>query len=277
MNDTNPQPLEGEVLDTLPAHVANPQPGTAIALPANPYFGLIEKLLDKGTDLQRLDQLLDLQMKWEANEARKAFVAAMAAFKAEPIVIEKAKHVSYKNKSGGLTEYDHAELADITQKVVPAMAKHGLSHRWTFRQDSSRGITVGCVITHRLGHVDEAVEMTAPPDDSGGKNTIQSIASTKTYLERYTLLAATGVATGGEIDDDGRGGGDGTGDAEWEAAMQSWRDGIDAAIDHFGLKAVKAEMATAFGGQMQIPKELVRYYNARWDELTKAQPESSQS
>ena len=47
-----------------------------------------------------------------------------------------------------------------------------------------------CQITHELGH-SESVEMTAPPDDSGGKNTIQSIASTKTYLERYTLLAAT--------------------------------------------------------------------------------------
>jgi hypothetical protein len=198
-SDSTAVAVSGELLDSMP-----PDRPAGTALQVNPYLGMIETMISKGGDLANLDKMLDLQIRWEANEARKAFVAAMAAFKAEPITITKGKHVSYRNKSGGLTEYDHAELADITQKVVPAMAKHGLSHRWTFRQDASKGITVGCVITHRLGHSDEPVEMTAPPDDSGGKNTIQSIASTKTYLERYTLLAATGVATGGELDDDGR-------------------------------------------------------------------------
>ena len=41
------------------------------------------------------------------------------------------------------------------------------------------------------------------PDDSGGKNPIQSIGSTITYLERYTILALTGLATK-EQDDDGK-------------------------------------------------------------------------
>lgn len=154
-----------------------------------------------GADLEKMEKLMELQERWEANEARKAFVAAMAAFKGEPMVIGKNKHVSFTTAKGK-TEYDHAELCDITDVVVPNLSKHGLSHDWNVRQDQGRGVTVVCTITHVLGH-SKSVEMTAPPDESGGKNTIQAIASTKTYLERYTLLAACGLATGG-TDDDGR-------------------------------------------------------------------------
>jgi hypothetical protein len=44
----------------------------------------------------------------------------------------------------------------------------------------------------------------APIDQSGNKNTIQGIASTQTYMQRYSLLAITGLATVG-MDNDGRG------------------------------------------------------------------------
>jgi len=185
---------EGEVLDQMP--VAQQQ--TAMVATDNPYMAMAQQALALGK-VDQLDKLLDLQMRWDGEQARKAFVAAMAAFKAEPMVIGKNKQVSFTT-SKGKTEYKHAELSDITAVVVPMMAKHGLSHRWTISQD--KGITVTCIVTHAGGH-SETVQMTAPADDSGGKNTIQSIGSTKSYLERYTLLAATGMATGGD-DDDGR-------------------------------------------------------------------------
>lgn len=169
--------------------------------------GLLALALQQGANMETLERLMALKERHDANEARKAFVAAMADFKHEDLAIGKNKHVSFTT-SKGTTSYDHAELFDVTDVVVPALAKHGISHRWTVKQDQAR-ITVACVLTHRLGH-SESVEMTAGADDSGGKNSIQAIASTKTYLERYTLLAATGLATGGDLggesdDDDGRG------------------------------------------------------------------------
>lgn len=187
-----------EVLDFMPA-----QRGFALSVPQeNPYLAMASRALDMGK-VDQLDKLLDLQMRWDAEQARKAFVSAMADFKTEAggITIAKSKRVSFTTQKGK-TEYDHAELHDITRALVSVLAKHGLSHRWVPSQDASK-ITVTCVMTHRDGH-SESVSLTAAPDDSGGKNSIQSIASTKTYLERYTLLAATGVATGGEIDNDGR-------------------------------------------------------------------------
>jgi hypothetical protein len=46
--------------------------------------------------------------------------------------------------------------------------------------------------------------MTGPLDDSGNKNKIQQAGSTVTYLQRYTLLAVTGLSTQDQ-DDDGQG------------------------------------------------------------------------
>ncbi len=192
------EPMTGEVLDQMPA----PSQNTALATAQdNPYMRMAEMALSAGK-VDQLDKLLDLQLRWDAEQQRKAFVAAMSEFKKEAggITIAKSKRVSFTT-SKGKTEYDHAELHDITRVLVPVMAKHGLSHRWTVSQ-AGNAITVECVVSHRDGH-SERVSMTAPPDDSGGKNSIQAIASSKSYLERYTFLAATGMATGGEIDHDG--------------------------------------------------------------------------
>lgn len=169
---------------------------------ANPYLSMAQTLVAKGGDMAQLERLFSLNLEWEKNEARKAFVAAMAAFKTEPMEILKRKTVSFTTRDGDTTSYTHAELADVTDVVVPAMGKHGLSHRWDINQASAQ-ITVTCTITHALGH-SESVALSAGGDSSGKKNAIQQVASTVTYLQRYTLLAATGMATKGMGDDDGR-------------------------------------------------------------------------
>lgn len=254
-----PQEVSGEVLDSMPTV----HPLVPAATP-NPYLALVETMVARGGDLSNLDKMLDLQMKWEANEARKAFVAAMAAFKAEPMEILKRKQVSFETRDGDFTSYKHAELADVTDAVVPAMGKHGLSHRWDVSQAGSQ-ITVTCQITHALGH-SESVSMTAAPDDSGKKNAIQKVASTVTYLQRYTLLAATGMAAKG-MDDDAQQYGAETG-ADAPSPMQGWVDKIADAIDLTELRAVKTEMIDAVGdAQGRVPKALLDAYNARVKEL----------
>ena len=164
---------------------------------------MLMSAVDKGFNLDNLDRMLELQAKWEAQEARKAYHEAMAAFKADPPKIEKDRHVSYST-SKGKTEYSHASLANICEKVAASLSKHGLSAAWVTNQQE-RTITVTCTITHRMGH-SESTSLSAGPDDSGGKNSIQAIGSTISYLERYTLLALTGLATH-DMDDDGKGAG----------------------------------------------------------------------
>lgn len=167
--------------------------------------GIMLAALSKGVSPADLREMLALQREWRADEARNAFNKALAAFKAEPIYVAKTKGVGYETKEGGFVGYKHAELADVVAAVGPALAKHGLSHRWDVKQ-SKDWITVTCILKHADGH-SESVEMGGPPDNSGKKNQIQQIASTVSYLQRYTLKAITGVAEGGD-DNDGAGGAD---------------------------------------------------------------------
>lgn len=181
------------------AVVAETRPEQMTSIAATP-MEMLAVAIQQGADLERLQKLMDLQERWEANQARKAFVAAMAAFKAEPIQILKTKRV---NIPGG-AKFAHATLADVVDGICSSMGKHGLSHKWDTVQDNG-AITVTCILTHEAGHC-ERTALTAAPDESGKKNAIQQIASTVTYLERYTLMAACGLAAK-DMDDDGRGAG----------------------------------------------------------------------
>jgi hypothetical protein len=56
-------------------------------------------------------------------------------------------------------------------------------------------------LSHRDGHYEETT-LTTGRDDGAGRNAIQQVGSTITYLQRYTLKAALGLAAA--ADDDGR-------------------------------------------------------------------------
>ena len=174
------------------------QTAVARATPAD----LLRVALDSNADLDRLERLLMLQQQWEANEARKAYVAAIATFKKNPPTILKEKRVHFET-ARGKTSYMHATLGDVTQPIIEGLAAVGISHRWDIDQPDGGLISVRCILTHEQGH-SESVTMRAGRDDSGGKNAIQQVASTITYLERYTLLSITGLATHDMPDDDGR-------------------------------------------------------------------------
>ena len=162
---------------------------------------LMLKAMDGKMDLDKLKQFMELQEKWEANQARKAYTQAMSDFKKDPPEIEKDSHVEYRTDKG-LTKYNHASLGNVTAKINTALGEHGLSAAWTTEQ-SEKGVSVTCKITHVLGHF-ETTTLTSAPDASGGKNAIQALGSTISYLERYTILALTGLATH-DMDDDAKG------------------------------------------------------------------------
>lgn len=165
--------------------------------PKNSPAQMIREAVAGGADLEKLKGLLELQERWELNESRKAFFEAMAMFSANAPEIEKDKEVSF-----GTTKYRHATLSNVTKKVREELSKWGLSANWKMAQTNG-SVTVTCVITHKQGYSQETT-LSASVDSSGSKNAIQAVGSTVTYLERYTLLAATGLATS-EMDDDGRG------------------------------------------------------------------------
>jgi hypothetical protein len=156
-------------------------------------------LLQSGVDLDKVERLWAMQVQWEANEAKKAYNEAFAAFKAEAVRIVKNRKVT----AGPLDGKRYAELFAVVNAVTPALSAHGLSASWKLTRDDKDWIEVTCTLKHALGHC-ESVSMGGPPDVGGAKNAIQARASTVTYLERYTLKAITGLSEQ-EDDNDGAG------------------------------------------------------------------------
>lgn len=179
--------------------------GAAVATQAQTEpMNVLLLAVQQGASPEQLEKLLSLQERHEANEARRAWVVAMAAFKSDPPCISKDKIVDFSTQKGRTT-YAHATLGNVTATVNAALSKHGLSASWETRQDGAM-VTVTCRVTHVMGHF-ESTTLSAAPDNSGNKNSIQAVGSTVTYLERYTLLSILGLATYDQDDDGAAGGG----------------------------------------------------------------------
>jgi ERF superfamily len=219
-----------EVADTKPGAIQR-APQTAVVASATPSDLLIHAM-NNGADLDRLERLMDLQTRWEAKEAKRAFDAAFAAFKSEAVMILKGRKVT----DGPLKGKSYAELHDVVNAVTPALSKHGLSSSWKLTVDDKDWMQVTCYLRHVNGH-EETVSMGGPPDAGGAKNAIQARASTKTYLERYTLKAITGLSEQ-EDDDDGRGTAQ---SSEVKAVVNNWVSKAKGAKTTVELKAVWQE------------------------------------
>jgi hypothetical protein len=160
---------------------------------------MLERAVSSNAGVEVISKLMDLQDRWQAGQARRSFDDAMAAAKAEIPVIMKNREVDFTS-SKGRTNYRHEDLAEIARTVDPILTKHGLSYRFRTTSQPNEPVSVTCIVSHRHGHSEENT-LSAGRDESGNKNSIQAVGSTITYLQRYTLKAALGLAASN--DDDG--------------------------------------------------------------------------
>jgi hypothetical protein len=151
--------------------------------------------------IEGIKELIKLRREEQSHDAERQLNSAMAAAKAEFQPIVKTHLVEY-GEGVKKTSYKHEDLGDIAAFVDPILAAHGLFYRFRATSNLNEPISVTCILSHRLGHSEETT-LRAGADNSGGKNSIQSMASTVTYLQRYTLRLALGIATA-RGDDDGR-------------------------------------------------------------------------
>lgn len=178
------------VIDTKPEQPKAALPVVQEGSPA----ALMLSALGQGASLESIEKMMDLQDRWERNQAEKQYNAAFSSFKAEAVKIIRSRQVD----QGPLFGKKYAELHAVVNAVTPALSKHGLSAAWKITKDEKDWIEVTCTLKHIAGH-SESVTMGGPPDSGGAKNPIQARASTISYLERYTLKAITGLS---EQDDD---------------------------------------------------------------------------
>jgi len=119
--------------------------------------------------------------------------AALAAFQSAMPTIPKTKTATVPTKGGGAFTYTYAGLPDVTEQVMPELAKHGLAFS-VCPLMTERGPVVEGVLMHRDG--ERLVAELPLHGDSP-----QALGSSLTYARRYLLGAMTGVVT--DDDDDG--------------------------------------------------------------------------
>ncbi|MEH6451268.1 MAG: ERF family protein [Oleispira sp.] len=148
--------------------------------------------ITSGADIDKLERLMQLQERYDAKNARSSFAQALGMFQANCPSIKKLKKGHNSN---------YAPLEDIISQVKEVMFNSGLCYSFSQKQADNQ-IEVSCHLSHVDGHT-ETVSMRSEADKSGNKQAIQAIASTVTYLRRYTFTGVTGIVPCDE-DSDGR-------------------------------------------------------------------------
>lgn len=158
---------------------------------------MIAQAVNGGADVEVIAKLMTLQERWQANQARLAFEAAMADARAQLKPVIKTARVSY-GEGNRATSYQYETLGDIEDMLGPIYAPLGLNWRWESDQDGLL-LKMTCIISHRDGHQTRTT-LQGPNDTSGSKNAMQSVGSSATYLQRYTLKLAAGLAAAKDDD-----------------------------------------------------------------------------
>lgn len=121
--------------------------------------------------------------------------AALSALQGELPTVFKGKTAKVPTKSGGNYSYSYADIADVTQAIMPLLSKHGLSFTCLPRM-TERGYEIVGSLLH-TSDPKWGLEGALPLYGS----TSQEIGSAITYARRYLLGCLTGVVT--DDDEDG--------------------------------------------------------------------------
>lgn len=170
------------------AIVPVPKPGEVIAQ-------LIELAKDPQIDVAKIEKLIDANERLMRIRAKIEFDAAFSAMQAElPTITERGEILV-----NGQLRSKYARYEDIIEVIRPILARHGFAIR--HRNESGNGtLTIVGVLSHHGGHSEED-RFECPPDKTGGKADIQAIGSTRSYGQRYTTIALTGLVTKGQDND----------------------------------------------------------------------------
>lgn len=152
---------------------------------------LIERAIDAGSGVETLSSLFDLQQRISAENARREYFMALAAFQATCPEIK-------KTKKGGSWKY--APLDSIIKQLGGHPERYGFSFR--FDEDSTPdGKTVRCIVTHSGGHSEVSTVFVPTYVGAGKTNAAQDAGGASTYGRRYSLANAFGLVI--DDDDDG--------------------------------------------------------------------------
>jgi len=122
-----------------------------------------------------------------------SLAAALALVQTKLPTIAKHQTATVRSEKGSYT-YDYADLADVSEQILPLLGEAGLS--WTCLPTLHDG---DFVLQYELLHVSGDSKTGVYPLPKSG--TPQAIGAAISYARRYALCAVTGVAPKGDDND----------------------------------------------------------------------------
>jgi len=159
-------------------------------------YDILMRAIELNVDLDAFEKLVNLVEKVQIDKAKREFYEAFAKFQSQVPPILKTSEV---NMGAGRPRYNYASLYDIISKIQKPLGDNHLSYRWDVKNDDVM-IEVTCILSHKGGY-ELQTSIQAGKDATPGKSNVQAIASTITYLKRYTLVSLLGIGTADPDDD----------------------------------------------------------------------------
>jgi hypothetical protein len=239
------QPSLPPVTDEM-SRAADAVGNVALVVPQPTGATMFERLAaDPNVPVDKLERLIAMQERIEANNARAAFNAAFAEMQVEiPTVHERGK----------TDKATYARLEDIIEAVRPILGRHGfaLSHRTEW--PDAKTVKVIGILMHREGHSRES-EFLSAADASGSKNAIQGLGSAVAYGRRYTTKDLLNIATSDEDDDGAR-----TGPAGGPDGYSVWLESMeDVAVEGTGRLQVEFQKSAKAFKEYATSKDISRW------------------
>lgn len=205
---------------------------------------MIQLAIEGKADLKKLEKLLELQTRYEANEARKVFASDFAEVQANIDSV-------LKTKNNPQTHSKYAGLDNVIETAKPVYTQYGFSIIFYEGETGvAENIRVCADVLHKAGHK-ETYHFDVPLDGVGIKGNanmtkIHGKASSVSYGRRYLLCMIWNIPT---QDDDGNSSGDGESKlpAKPTAAESKILDSICKLLEkQTERKVLKDKVAAAF-------------------------------
>ena len=195
------------------------EPSVDQLLPASPsdssstVLALIEKIaLDPCAGLEKLERMMTMYERLKAKEAELAYNAAKGRIlkKLADIKIVKNRPALHEIEKGKPQKriyeaFKYAPLEEIDRHLRPLLAEENMDLSYSDEPQPNGEILIRGRLKHLPGGHFEDSFMSAPPDATGGKSTVQAVGSTNSFLRRYIACNIFNIVVVGD-DDDGTGG-----------------------------------------------------------------------
>ena len=158
---------------------------------------------DPNTDVDKLERLLGMYERITAQQAKAAYVSALAEMQPKLPVIDRKGRIVVPAKAGSHDGHStpYALWEDVNDAIRPILHEHGFAISFRIGQAQDGKIEVTGVLSHRDGHQEET-KLTLMHDSSGSKNAVQAVGSSVSYGKRYTAMALLNITSRAPMDRD---------------------------------------------------------------------------